>query len=87
MSTLLYRLGRRAALRPLVPLVSWLLVILAVVALLATQTPSISTSLTLDDAPAQQVLDEFRDYVGKFWLVKPKAASIESLADSLRRAA
>ncbi len=58
MSTLLYRLGRRAALRPLVPLVSWLLVILAVVALLATQTPSISTSLTLDDAPAQQVLDD-----------------------------
>ena len=36
---------------------------------------------------AQQILDEFRDYVGKFWLVKPKAASIESLADSLRRAA
>ena len=44
--------------RPLVPLVSWLFVILAVVALLATQTSSISTSLTLDDAPAQQVLDE-----------------------------
>ncbi|MGN0862619.1 MAG: glutamate synthase-related protein, partial [Stenotrophomonas koreensis] len=36
---------------------------------------------------AQQILDEFRDYIGKFWLVKPKAASIESLADSLRRAA
>ncbi|MHC5147778.1 glutamate synthase large subunit [Stenotrophomonas rhizophila] len=36
---------------------------------------------------AQQILDEFRDYVGKFWLVKPKAASIESLTDSLRRAA
>ena len=36
---------------------------------------------------AQQVLDEFRDYVGKFWLVKPKAASIEALADTLRRAA
>ena len=36
---------------------------------------------------AQQILDEFRDYVGKFWLVKPKAASIESLADTLRRAA
>lgn len=44
--------------RPLVPLVSWLFVILGVVALLATQTSSISTSLTLDDAPAQQVLDE-----------------------------
>ena len=36
---------------------------------------------------AQQILDEFRDYVGRFWLVKPKAASIESLADTLRRAA
>ena len=36
---------------------------------------------------AQQILDEFRDYIGKFWLVKPKAASLESLADSLRRAA
>ncbi|MDR1075435.1 MAG: glutamate synthase large subunit [Xanthomonadaceae bacterium] len=36
---------------------------------------------------AQQILDEFRDYIGKFWLVKPKAASIESLADTLRRAA
>ena len=58
MSALLYRLGRHAALRPLLPLVYWLLVILAVVALLATQTPSISTSLTLDNAPAQQVLDE-----------------------------
>ena len=36
---------------------------------------------------AQQILDEFRDYVGKFWLVKPKAASIESLAAALRNAA
>ena len=36
---------------------------------------------------AQQILDEFRDYIGKFWLVKPKAASIESLTESLRRAA
>lgn len=57
MSALLYRLGRRAALRPLVPLLTWLFIVGAVVALLATQTPSISTSLTLDDAPAQQVLD------------------------------
>lgn len=58
MSALLYRLGRRAALRPLLPLLAWLLVTVAVVALLVTQTPSISTSLTLDDAPAQQVLDD-----------------------------
>jgi glutamate synthase (NADPH/NADH) large chain len=33
------------------------------------------------------VLDEFRDFAGKFWLVKPKAASLESLVDALRRAA
>ncbi len=36
---------------------------------------------------AQQILDEFRDYIGKFWLVKPKAASIESLTEALRNAA
>ncbi|WP_411833466.1 glutamate synthase large subunit [Pseudoxanthomonas mexicana] len=36
---------------------------------------------------AQQILDEFRDYIGKFWLVKPKAASIESLTETLKRAA
>ncbi|MFA7442186.1 MAG: glutamate synthase large subunit [Lysobacteraceae bacterium] len=35
----------------------------------------------------QRLLDEFRDYVGKFWLVKPKAASLASLVDALRRAA
>ncbi|MCL1636044.1 glutamate synthase large subunit [Luteimonas sp. SX5] len=36
---------------------------------------------------AQKITDEFRDFLGKFWLVKPKAASLESLADNLRRAA
>ena len=36
---------------------------------------------------AQRILDDFRDFLGKFWLVKPKAASLESLADDLRRAA
>jgi len=35
----------------------------------------------------QQLLDDFRDVAGRFWLVKPKAASLESLADALRRAA
>jgi glutamate synthase (NADPH/NADH) large chain len=29
----------------------------------------------------------FRDVAGRFWLVKPKAASLESLVDALRRAA
>ncbi|MDH5821943.1 glutamate synthase large subunit [Luteimonas sp. RD2P54] len=33
------------------------------------------------------LLEEFRDYVGKFWLVKPKAASLEALSEDLRRAA
>jgi glutamate synthase (NADPH) large chain len=33
------------------------------------------------------VLDDIRDYLGKFWLVKPKAASLEALANELRRAA
>ena len=36
---------------------------------------------------AQRILEEMRDFLGKFWLVKPKAASLEALADSLRRAA
>lgn len=36
---------------------------------------------------AQRIVEEFRDFLGKFWLVKPKAASLESLADNLRRAA
>lgn len=31
--------------------------------------------------------DDFRSYLPKFWLVKPKAADLESLIDSLRRAA
>jgi glutamate synthase (NADPH/NADH) large chain len=34
-----------------------------------------------------ELLDDFRSYLGKFWLVKPKAASLESLVDALRRAA
>ena len=35
----------------------------------------------------QQLLNDFRDVAGRFWLVKPKAASLESLMESLRRAA
>jgi len=34
-----------------------------------------------------RILEDFRDFVGKFWLVKPKAASLEALAEDLRRAA
>jgi glutamate synthase (NADPH/NADH) large chain len=30
------------------------------------------------------LLDNFEDYVGKFWLVKPKAADINQLLSRLR---
>ncbi|NKF21167.1 glutamate synthase large subunit [Solimonas marina] len=36
---------------------------------------------------AQTILADWADYVGKFWLVKPKAAEIGSLIDSVRAAA
>jgi len=32
-----------------------------------------------------QILDQFEDFVGKFWLVKPKAASLESLLDTIKK--
>ena len=35
----------------------------------------------------QAILEDFRDFLGKFWLVKPRAASLDSLIDALRRAA
>ena len=34
---------------------------------------------------AVQILDNFDQYIGKFWLVKPKAASIASLLTSFRK--
>lgn len=36
---------------------------------------------------AAHLLDEYRDFLGKFWLVKPRAASLDSLIDTLREAA
>jgi glutamate synthase (NADPH/NADH) large chain len=35
----------------------------------------------------QHILNDFRDYVGKFWLVKPKAADIGSLLVTIKAAA
>jgi glutamate synthase (NADPH/NADH) large chain len=35
----------------------------------------------------QTLLDDFRYYVSKFWLVKPKAAELSTLLDTLRKAA
>jgi len=34
-----------------------------------------------------QLLNDFRSFIGKFWVVKPKAAAIGSLLENLRRAA
>ncbi len=34
-----------------------------------------------------QLLNDFRTYIGRFWVVKPKAAAIDSLLTNLRRAA
>jgi glutamate synthase (NADPH/NADH) large chain len=34
-----------------------------------------------------QLLNDLRSYVGRFWVVKPKAAAIDSLLENLRRAA
>ncbi len=36
---------------------------------------------------AARILEDARDFLGKFWLVKPKAASLESLVETLRSAA
>ncbi|MBS0365743.1 MAG: glutamate synthase large subunit [Proteobacteria bacterium] len=36
---------------------------------------------------AEEILADLRSFLPKFWVVKPKAASIDSLIDSLRRAA
>ncbi|WP_435102936.1 glutamate synthase large subunit [Arhodomonas sp. AD133] len=35
----------------------------------------------------REIVENFRDYVGRFWLVKPKAADIHEVLDTLRRAA
>jgi glutamate synthase (NADPH/NADH) large chain len=36
---------------------------------------------------AAEILEDFRTFLPRFWLVKPKAAEIDSLIESLRRAA
>ena len=37
-----------------------------------------------NSAWGQHILDEFDDYVGQFWLVKPKAASLEGLLANIK---
>ncbi len=36
---------------------------------------------------AKQILDDFADYLPKFWMIKPKASDLETLIDSLSAAA
>jgi glutamate synthase (NADPH/NADH) large chain len=36
---------------------------------------------------AAEILDDFRGFLPRFWLVKPKAAGLDSLINALRRAA
>jgi glutamate synthase (NADPH/NADH) large chain len=38
-----------------------------------------------ESAWGQEILDNFDDYIGRFWLVKPKAASINDLMESTRK--
>jgi glutamate synthase (NADPH) large chain len=40
-----------------------------------------------DSAWAAEILNDLRTFLPKFWVVKPKAASIDSLIENLRRAA
>ena len=38
-----------------------------------------------DSQWGQHILDNFDDYIGKFWMIKPKAASLSRLLDSTRK--
>ncbi|MEY4760780.1 MAG: hypothetical protein RLZZ200_636, partial [Pseudomonadota bacterium] len=40
-----------------------------------------------DSAWGAEILRNFRSYIGRFWIVKPKAASLKSLVENLSRAA
>ena len=35
----------------------------------------------------EEILNDLRSFIGNFWVVKPKAASIDTLIEDLRRAA
>ncbi len=48
----------------------------------------IEQHVTLTDSVwGTQILTDFRSFIGRFWVVKPKAAAIDSLLSNLRRAA
>jgi len=40
-----------------------------------------------NSARAKDLLENFADYLPKFWMIKPKASDLETLIDSLSAAA
>ncbi len=60
MSTLLHGLGAVAYRRPWAFIVLWLMILGSVVAFASTSSGRISTSLTIDGTPSQQVLEQLR---------------------------
>jgi glutamate synthase (NADPH/NADH) large chain len=40
-----------------------------------------------DSVRGKEILDDFADYVPRFWMIKPKASDLETLIDSLKAAA
>ncbi len=61
MSKFLYRLGELAVRRPRVFVIAWLLILGSVIGFAATGGGRISSSLTIDGTPSQQVLDQLRE--------------------------
>lgn len=61
MSTHLQRLGGLAHRRPWFFILAWLLLLGGVLGLAATSGGSISSSMTIDGTPSQQVIDQLRD--------------------------
>ncbi|MDN5765294.1 MAG: MMPL family transporter [Humibacillus sp.] len=61
MSRYLYRLGALAHHRPLPVVIAWLLLLASVVGLALTSGGRISTSMTIDGTPSQQVIEALRE--------------------------
>jgi len=40
-----------------------------------------------NSARGKEILEDFSDYLPKFWMIKPKASDLETLIDSLSAAA
>ena len=47
----------------------------------------VAMAVLAGSAWGQAILDDFRYYASRFWLIKPKAADLKSLVGALREAA